>query len=257
MNEQTLFDDTLDDILSNVRVYLSGKFSVPKTILADKLEDRGAITRSITKSAPTYLGLSKDTCVVIFGDSLNDNDKIKLRTLENDGYKIPIISEKDIIDILEGRKTTKFEKPIKNVDITYEFIFDKEFPKIAHFNFYEYTHPLGQKELYIHDIAGDKYLLDQSLGNIGAYSNYEFDPYTIDYCWLKRETIEKIKKGEKDEFIQIITDKYNSSDNKKFTYKFIIESEAIFWMEFRAKEIGDKLSLDYITRYQKSIYEKF
>ena len=95
----------------------------------------------------------------------------------------------------------------------------------------------------------------QSLGNIGAYSNFEFDPKSIDYCWLKNETINKLKKGEKDEFIQIITEKYNSSAANKFTYKFIIESEAVFWMLFRAKEIGDNVSLYYLNKYLQSIYE--
>lgn len=238
------------------RIYLSGKFKRPKAIIADNLQDLGAIVRTIGPvSATNYLGLSKETCVVITGDKLSDQESIKLDTLKHDGYHIPVITEKDMDDIIYGFKTsTIFTPPVKNVDITYDFIFNSRTPMIQHFNFYEFYHPLGQKEIYFHDLKGNKDLLLQSLGNIGSFSNFDFDPKTIDFCWLKSETIESLKRGIKDEFIQIITHKYNSSDANKFTYKFIIESEAVYWMLYRAKACGDELSLDYLTRYLDSIY---
>lgn len=247
-NEPMLFDDIeMANPFKNARVYISGNLSRSKGEIEFKLANVGATTK---------MGLAKTTCVIIEGTGQTKEDKVKIQTLAHDGFYIPTISEKEMWDILEGKqKNISFPTPVKNVDITYDFIFNAIVPKIIHFNFYEYTHPLGMKELFMHDINGKKDLLLQSLGNIGAYSNFEFDPKTIDYCWLKKETIEKLKKGEKDEFIQIITNKYNSSSSDKFTYKFIIESEAIFWMEYRAREIGDKISLDYITRYQQSIYD--
>lgn len=238
----------------NARVYLSGTFSVSKNTIGDKLESVGAIVRSIdAKGTKSWLGLSKDTCVIIAGNKQPDADIEKAEILLHDGFYIPIISEDECFSILAGNKQATFPKPIKSVDITYDFIFKSKVPTLLHFNFYEYTHPLGQKELFLHGIKGNKDLLYQSLGNIGAYSNFDFEPLSIDYCWLRNDTIENLKKGKKDEFIQIITNKYNSSPNNKFTYKFIVESEAIYWMLYRAKSIGDKLSLDYITRYIDSI----
>ncbi len=259
MNEKepTLFSD-IEPIkpFDGVRVFLSGTFSVPQSVIVEELIDAGAIGQKIgPKGGMLTQSLAKTTCVIIAGKKQNESDLLKIETLAHDGYHIPIITEDEMRLIISGKKQASFPLPVKNVDITFDFLFNSRVPKIIHFNFYEYIHPLGMKELFMHDIKGKKDLLLQSLGNIGAYSNFEFDPKTIDYCWLKKETIEKLKKGEKDEFIQIITNKYNSSSSDKFTYKFIIESEAIFWMEYRAREIGDKISLDYITRYQQSIYD--
>lgn len=258
MNEREpmLFSD-LEPIrpFDGVRVYLSGTFSVPHSVIINELIDAGAIGQKIgPKGGFLAQNLAKTTCVIVAGKKQNESDLLKIETLAHDGYHIPIITEDEMRLIIAGKKQACFPLPVKNVDITFDFLFNSRFPKIIHFNFYEYIHPLGTKEIFVHDLKGEKNLLLQSLGNIGAYSNFEFDPKTIDYCWLKKETIEKLKKGEKDEFIQIITNKYNSSSSDKFTYKFIIESEAIFWMEYRAKEIGDRISLDYITRYQQSIY---
>ena len=250
MNQILNLFDIPDNPFCGARVYLSGTFSVPKNVIGDKLESVGAILRS---ESGNDWGLSKFTRVIIAGDKQPEADIRKADILAHDGFHIPVISEHDIDLILEGKKDAKFPQVIKNVDITYDFIFNPKFQQIKHFNFYENTHPLSQKELFLYDIKGDKNLLYQSLGNIGAFSNTDFDPLSIDYCWLKKGTIDKLKKGEKDEFIQIITNKYNSSPNNKFTYKFIIEFEAIYWMLYRAKSIGDKLSLDYITRYIDSI----
>lgn len=256
-NDPTLFSDIeATNSFNGKRVYLSGTFSTSKTEIIDILEGVGAIVRTIgPKGSKAPLNLAKTTCVIVAGKNQSSNDIEKIEILSHDGFHIPVITEEEMLDIAAYKKNVYFPIPVKHVDITYDFLFNSIVPKLVHFNFYEYTHPLGCKELFLYDIKGQKELLDQSLGNIGAYVNGEFDPKTIDYCWLKKETIERLKKGQKDEFIRIIEDKYNSSNNNKFTYKFIIESEAIFWMEFRAKECGDKLSLDYITRYQESIYK--
>lgn len=254
MKEYNLFN-YYQSPFDGVRIYLSGKFSCPKEIIADKLESLGAIVRTIGPvSATNYLGLSKETCVIIAANKLSEQENLKIDTLKHDGFHIPIISEKELNEILTGNKQVSFPTPVKNVNITFDFIFNSRTPMIQHFNFYEFYHPLGQKEIYFQDLKGEKDLLLQSLGNIGAFSNFEFDPKTIDFCWLKTDTIELLKQGIKDKFIETITNKYNSSDANKFTYKFIVESEAIYWMLYRAKACGDELSYDYLTRYLNSIY---
>lgn len=245
MSEATLFDNIeCQNPFNGVRVYLSGTFSRPNSEIIFKLTNAGANTK---------MGLAKTTCVIIAGNNQSDKDLEKIDILSHDGFHIPIITEADALSIIAGEKDASFPEQTKNVNITYDFIFKSQVSKIQHFNFFEHTHPLGQKELFLHEINGDQSLLYQSLGNIGAYGNSEFDPKSIDFCWLKQETIDKLKQGEKDQFIDIITEKYNQSDSDKFTYKFVIESEAIYWMEYRATEVGDKLSLDLITRYKNSI----
>lgn len=245
LTEPTLFDTAeAYNAFKGVRVYLSGSFSRPNSEIEFKLTNAGAITK---------LGLAKTTCVIIAGKKQSEKDIIKIDTLKHDGFNIPIITEFEMEAILTEEVYREFKEPIKNVDITFDFILNSALPKVQHFNFYEYTHPLGQKDLFLYDVAGDKDLLIQCIGNIGAYSNFEFDPKTINFCWLKKETIDNLKTGIKDAFIKIITDTYNKSDSDKFTYKFIIETEAIYWMEYRATEIGDKISLDLISRYKESV----
>lgn len=254
--EHTLFStEEPSRPFDGVRVYLSGIFSEPQSVIINKLIDAGAIGQIIgPKGSIITQNLTKTTGVIVAGKKQSDSDLLKIETLAHDGYHIPIISEEEMKLIISGKKEANFNLPLKNVDITFDFLFNSRIPKIIHFNFYEYTHLLGRKELFVYDIKGKKDLLLQCLGNIGAYSNFEFDPKTIDYCWLKKDTIENLRRGVKDEFIQIITNKYNSSNSDKFTYKFIIESEALFWMEYRAREIGDNISLEYITRYKESVY---
>lgn len=248
-SELTLFNNAeINNPFNGVRVYISGTTSKSKGEIEFKLANAGAVTK---------MGLAKTTCVIIKGENQSENDKIKIQTLIHDGFHIPIIQEEEMWNILDGEnKDVAFPVPVKSVDITYDFIFNSTVPKIVHFNFYEYTHPLSQKEIFFYKADSNQDLLLQCLGNIGAYSNFEFNPKEIDFCWLKKETIEKLKTGEKDKFIQIITDKYNSSDSDKFTYRFIIETEALFWMEYRAREIRDEISLDYITRYKQCIYSR-
>lgn len=243
--EPTLFDNVESyNPFNGIRIFLSGTFSRSNQEIDFKLTNAGAITK---------MGLSKATCVIIAGKNQSEKDLIKIDTLKHDGFFIPTISESEMDLILCRKMYREFKEPIKNVDITYDFIFNSLVPKIQHFNFYEYTHPLGQKELFIYAVTGSKGLLLQSLGNIGAYSSNEFDPKSIDYCWLKKETIDNLKVGIKDEFINIITNTYNNSDSDKFTYKFIIEAEAIHWMEYRATSIGDEISLDLISKYKESV----
>lgn len=246
----TLFDsEKTYNPFKGARIYISGATSKSKGEIELNLAKAGAITG---------IPLAKSTCVIIECGNQSDKDGKKIKTLDHDGFHIPIIKEEEMWDILDGKKKDYvFSTPIKCVNITYDFIFSPIIPHIIHFDFSTYTHPVGGKEIFFHDIEGNKDLLLQSLGNIGAYSNFEFIPKEIDYCWLGRKTINKLKLGEKDELIQIITDKYNSSDSTKFTYKFIIEAEALFWMEYRAREVGDKISLDYVTRYKQSIYSDF
>lgn len=255
-NNPTLFDTPEDDILTEVRVFFCGKFTEPVPVLADRMESRGAIVRSIAKSSPQLLGLSRETCVIVKGENPKASDLEKMQALDFDGYHIPVISETGLTNILNGTTKADFPKPVKKVSLTYDSIFKSGRTRIIHFDFFELTHRLGQKEIFLYNAPGNNFLLEQALGNIGAYSTSAFYPYETDYCWLTQETISKLKNGEKDEFIRIIEDTYNSSDSIKFTYKFIIGSEALYWMEYRARECGDDLSLDYITRYKESIYKQ-
>ena len=241
INEPTLFDNINNNTpFHGVRIYLSGTLSRSTQEINFKLANAGAITK---------MGLAKTTCVIIAGDDQNQDDIIKIATLKNDGFDIPIITESEMYDLLSGKKYKEFKEPIKDINITYDFIFSKQFPKIIHINAQLNTHPLGQKEIFINKKNANKYVLWQAIGNIGAYVTAEFDPKTTDYCWLETDTIRQLRNGEKDEFIKCIADAYNKSDSDKFTYKFLLSEEVIEWMRLRAKRIEDFASIDLIDKY--------
>ncbi len=254
---KTLFDEIENESPFNgARAYLTGTFSTDKRKIAKMLESEGAVLSSESGSS-NWLNISKDTCVIIAGENPDERDMEKTEILSFDGYHIPAITEEEMNNILSGKSKANFPKPEKHVDITFDSLFKSKFSPMLHFNFYEVKHPLGEREIFIKGVKGNLSLIEQSLGNIGAYAVHKFDPINTDYFWLTRETVEKLKAREKDEFIQHVTNTYNSSRSTKFTYRFIIEQEAVHWMEYRARELGDSQSLDYLMRYQESVYGSF
>lgn len=243
IEEPTLFDMQYLNPFYGVRIYLSGTFSKPKKNIVLNLKNAGAITN---------MGLSRKTYVVIAGSNQKQDDIFKIATFKNDGYNIPVISELDMYDLLSGRKYDEFKEPVKDIQIDYDFMFSKEFPKLVHMDSPISPHVFGEKEVYIHGDLAETYPLRQALGNIGAYTTAKFDPQYTDYCWLTSNTIRLLENNIKDDFINCIADTYNKSKSEKFTYKFILADEVVSWMKSRAIKIGDTISLEYIN----SISEK-
>lgn len=243
IEEPTLFDMQCLNPFYGVKIYLSGTFSKPKKNIVLKLKNAGAITD---------MGLSRKTYVVIAGSNQKRDVVLKIATLKNDGYNIPVISESDMYDLLSGKKYGEFKEPVKDIQIDYDFMFSKEFPKFIHMDSPVCPHVFGEKEVYIHGDWIETYPLRQALGNIGAYVATEFDPKYTDYCWLTSNTIRLLENNIKDDFINCIADTYNKSKSKKFTYKFVLSDEVVSWMKSRAIKIGDAISLEYIN----SISEK-
>lgn len=244
-------------LFENTRIYLSGNFNTPKKQLIEKLEGEGAIMRTINDNGIfQLLGITKHTCVIVKGNNISTKDQEKIDLLISDGYNIPIISESELNDILLGKSYREFKEVDKNINITYDLIYSSKYNKTEHLDFNEVTHNLGQKEIFIFKCKENKDTLLQSLGNIGAYPSDDFVPKTTNYCWVTKDTIDKLKIGVKDDFIKLIEDTYNGSDSTKFTYKFIFESEVIYWIECRSERVHDNITLGLIKRYKESINNK-
>ncbi len=242
----------IDSPLAGMRLYLSGSFRPDfkfKRDLAKYLEhDFGAKMMSESGSAG-LLGLSKDTCAIVVDGQLEEKDQYKLEALDFDGYCIPVLTWDELKDILSGKREAHLAAPSKNLSITYDKLFHLRFSPITHLEGEGFAHPLGMKEVYVDKDIPGLYLLEQALGNIGAYTSVSFDPKKTDYCLLTRQCIERLRGGQKDAYIRGIEQRYNTSSEVKFTCKFLLEDELVGWLERRAREIGDEVSLDYITRY--------
>ena len=102
-NDLTLFnkEEPLNPF-GDVRVYLSGTFSVPKSEIVEQLHNVGATIKTIGPlgGMNNTLNLSKATCVIVAGKKQSEADLIKIETLSHDGFHIPTITEEDMWNII-------------------------------------------------------------------------------------------------------------------------------------------------------------
>lgn len=228
-------------LLGGIRIYLMGNFP-NKALFKSRISKAGGITNK---------GLSKSTRVIVEGTNPNKNDLLKIETLNHDGFKIPIIQELDINDILLGiNKNFHFPEVTKNVNITYDFIFNPIHPKIISISKDGITHRLGNKEIFVYKCDAKFLILGQLIGNIGGSVTNVFDPNNTNFIMINDLTLEKLKLGEKDEEIILIASIYNTSKSDKFTYKFIIENEFLNFIEVRSQKVNDDNTLRLLEKYR-------
>ena len=154
---------------------------------------------------------------------------------------------------------TKKEHKLKPIVITYEYLFnDNDEPKKRHVLHPVRTdlgNPLYGKEIYVRSIGGNKDVLFQSLGYIGAYANNYFDS-TIHFIMLSDETVSNLRRGIKDEHILWIEQEcerqraaYVDPKKWKFRMRFIVEQEVVDFIRkefaFRNEEHCMNLILKY------------
>lgn len=240
-------NDVSGHTLTGKRIYFSGE-SISKADTNKRLKSIGAII----ETTPT-----KFSNVFVIGDNQTDEEVLRIDTLLHDGFNIPKITEAELDFIISNDKNEReFLDVKKDVNITYDFIFNSSVKKIMPVQREEFTHYLGQKNIFIYKPIGDKNSLFQCLGNLGAVPVEYFDPNDIHYCWLTESTINKLRNGIKDDFIMHISNIYNSSACDKFTYKFILESEVLNFLEYRAKESNDDILIELYEKYSESAYKE-
>ncbi len=181
--------------------------------------------------------LSNQTCVIIVGENMPEQDIIERERLAFDGYKIPILKEEDINEIKNEKSllTKRYFEPVKNFELTYDRLFNLEYSPFAHLNFRASESPLRGRKIYFPAGKGEGEDLKQYLEEEGVTCMGEFDPKKADYCLLTEETLESLKQGERDKTILEIEYKYNQSSSEKFRCLFLRIEELIFSLLQSAK----------------------
>ncbi len=227
--------------LEDVSVYLSGDFFTGKEILEKKL---GEVKVRIEKSDLTRA----DVIVQGFNQPISDV-RARIKRQLWDGWDIVTMTEEQLCEVLlpyfDYAKWEYFKKQIdsakskgrNSIDITYDKLFNLAYSPIVLFSDDKDAPTLEGKEIFMLNPDDDdnitidpiKIFLEQRMG---AKVTASFNPRTTDYCLLRESTIGKLKKGEKDIFIQMIERGYNSShDCEEFRPKFILESEVLALMK--------------------------
>ena len=244
--ETTLFS-TQKDIKSNPfydrRVAYTGSFSLESRTLSKLLKEWGADVNNT---------ISKSTRFVLVGQN-PDTEKIqKLDTLQHDGFTIRRLSQEDLDYILRGEKWEEYatsNEVVKDLNFT-----------IEHFNQHHYMFDNGVcnriagKELYFCEgFRKDKYAISQIAGNLAAWCNHMLSSQ-IQIFVLSNSTIEKLKRGEKDENILMIQNYYNRNKSEKFDFSFMTEDDLLNFTKLWINTHNDKVLLSLYERYMKSEY---
>lgn len=228
--------------LKGLRFALIGRFTKRKSELKKQIIQAGGNKR---------IGLSKNVRAIVYGKNPSKKDLAKIEMLNHDGYYFPSLSEQELMDILSGvNKDLSYPEVAKNVNITYDFIFNPKFKSLVTISRDGITHRLGGREIFTHKIPGNKYLFWQIIGDLAGSASETFDPSTADYIMLPKSTIESLKNGVKDELILLVSKVYNESKAKKFTYKFVLEDDLIPFAKSRSMKINDTITLNLIEKYE-------
>lgn len=222
------------------KVVITGIFTQERKKLGLQLKSMGADINT---------GITKNTNYVLIGEDPGLKKIEKVDKLIYDGYKIRKLYQKDIDAILSGEwevyHATKEVK--KDIDLTIEHY------NRHHIGFENEGNIIASKELYYgKGFAGNFDLFNQITGNLGACGDNTIYPET-NICVLSNSTIEKLKKGEKDETILYIQDLYNSNKSITFDFKFISEHEILAFCIKRCDECGDEVTKYLYTKYINSI----
>ena len=235
--------DLKDNPFYNKRVAYTGSFALDNKTLSKLLKHWGADVNNT---------ISRATKFVLIGNNPNPEKISKLDTLLHDGFSIRRLSQDDLDCIFQGENWedyTTTDEVIKDLDFT-----------IDHFNQHHYTFDEGTrnkiagKELYFCEgFREDKYAISQIAGNLAAWCNHMLSSQ-IQIFVLSNSTIEKLKRGEKDENILMIQNYYNRNKADKFDFSFITEDDILNFAKLWIETYDDPVLNSLLQRYLKSNY---
>lgn len=232
-----------DNPFQNKRVAYTGTFSMENRALSKLLKSWGADVNNT---------ISKATKIVLVG--LNPNPKTieKLDILQHDGFTVLRLSQDDLYCILRGENWEQYttsDEVVKELDFT-----------IEHFNLHHYTfdegvrNKIAGKELYFCEgFRQDKSAIMQITGNLAAWGNFTLSSQ-IQIFILSNKTVEKLKRGEKDENILMIQNYYNSNKSEKFEFSFMTEDDIIDFAQLWITTYNDRVLNSLLQRYLQSNY---
>jgi len=110
-----------------------------------------------------------------------------------------------------------------------------------------------QKEVFFTDgFKGNKSLLYQALGNLGAFArDYDFDK-EISLVIISTSIIENFINGSPHTFIDELEEKLNQNSSPYRRMKFITEEHLIWYIENRIKLTNDSQLGDLVQKYKDS-----
>lgn len=222
------------------KVVITGTFTQERKALAFLLKSMGADIDS---------NISKKTNYVIIGNDPGPKKLEKIEQLIHDGYKIRELYQSDLDAILLG----DWENYHVSKDVIKDLDFTIEHYNKHHISFDGNYNIIASKELYYgKGFAGNFDLFSQITGNLGAFGDNAIYPETNIYV-LSDNTIEKLKKGTKDDTILYIENFYNKNKSNRFNFCFLSESEVLDYCKLRSELCGDDCTLELYYKYMNSI----
>ncbi len=208
-----------------IRVYLTGHLHDEKKTLELLKEFKITVMTELTYS----------TNVIVVGENEPHDDVVRKAELYWDGYDIATISEEELHKLLSWDYETfdtwlvrmRSIKEGKNLNITYDRLFNSAYSPIMHISLEDVEKPLAGKAFFVPYDGEESVRLSQSLERLGAKVTGVIRTTEPAYCILKESTLEKLKDGEKDRYIQTIEKSYNSSRCERFPLQFLVEDDGV------------------------------
>ena len=262
----------VENPLRGKRICLTGEFRIPQKELNAKFEAIGVAKVDKVSDTRVYIDgvpippVKESTHFFVVGKNPNEDSMKRFALNEHDGYHAKMISEDKLYEYLAGQFTEDdmvpdiVEKHIKldysYYDWTAPVINGKTFvTRVSSPLYYDpecCINPIARKEIFVPTIPGvDMNVFRQLIGNHGGYANAEFFDET-NIVMLSDSTLEKLKKGIKDEVILGIENRYNKSNSKIFNIQFTSESDFIKWAKIRMEKFSDESTKVLMKKYDMS-----
>lgn len=222
------------------KVVITGVFEMDRKEIAKHLKSMGADIDS---------NITKRTNYVLIGADPGPAKIEKLDSLIHNGFNIRKIYEDDLLAILSGdwEDYHSNKEVLKDLDFTYEHYSQH------HLTFDGLKNIIASKELFFGKaLHGTPELFYQMTGNLGAFGNWTLDR-NVNICILSDSTLEKLKKGVKDETIEYIQDFYNKNKSIVFGYEFMSESDILEYVRKRCDAYDDDVTRNLYNTYCKCI----
>lgn len=247
--------------LTNRRIGFIGTFKNPsRAALIRKVKAYGA-----TKESKD--GLTRDTQILVIGSDVKQETLNRLTCYEHDGWKPLKISEAELLEIFNGHYSGYDTPPVVKKQISIDMSYYNWNPPVYTENeddeedtgircssplVYGEGNPISGMEIYVPNRPNtDMGIIRQLIGNFGGYANAEyFDDTNV--IMLGEDTLDKLKKGIKDDVIIQIETQYNNSSTKMFNIQFTSEPDFIAWVKKRMEKYPDESTLSLLAQYEKS-----
>lgn len=252
-NTLSLFEETenieVKSPFINRKIVIEGTFhSIKKDALKAKIKRLGGeiVSGDVTKNVNYF----------IVGDNVSADKMEKYDKLNFNGYHIKILSESDVLNILNGEVEQYFvsDENIKDLHLTIDHYSKKHViyqGKITEPSGREYVpNPLYGKNLYLgQGITGDKMVLQQMLGLVGVFSGQGLSDAT-QVIVLSHSAYDSLKKGLEHPEISLIQETYNRGLAQWYDYLLTTEEDLLSWIKSRNElchdSVCEKLYADFI-----------